>query len=1142
LPKETQIVRKAFAGVTSVALVTGLMLLALAIPAGAAITAPAANATVSGNVTITDNGAQSGGQKGFLGIGVCSGSTTISVINAANATVFAPAGVSSTNSSNPQTVNWPSDSNPNGTYTVQSVEKAESIICTTTTTTAKETVTLTNPGALIYGGATSGSPGTTAAVRATLTDANNVAAPNGQTVNFSLSNPGGSPSTVSGTTVSGVVTANLPVTGIPRGATLTTSYAGGFYGATSINTPFTVTADPTTTSVASSTNPTVFGQSTTFTANVNSAVSGQTFDNGGTVQFAVSGTNVGGPVGISGGTASIPDAAIPVSASPASVTAIYSGDSNFNGSSGSLSGGQIVTSAATTLALVGTPTGSTSFGESIDYTATVIDTTGVGAPNGTVSFTETISGGSTQNIGGAVTVIPVPGFPQQASATSASIAILTPGTYTIAAVFHPADRNFSASGSSLTQVVTSSGTMITVSSTANPSVFGQPVQYTAQVSATPPGSGTPTGSVTFQAADDGFSNTQTLSGGQATSSADAALDPGTHSVSVTYTNADGNFSGSTASFSQVVNQDPTTTVVTTSPNPSVFGQPVTFSASVSADTPGAGTATGTVEFQINGVNYESDTLSGGSASASPDAALAPGTYTVTAVYSGDTDFVASTGTTSQVVNQDPTTTLVTSSVSPSVFGQPVTFTATVSANAPGAGTPTGSVTFLDGSTPLGTQTLNQVAGSDHAAITVSSLSVGTHAISAVYGADVDFLTSTGTVTQSVNQDQTATTVTPNGPVVQGQPVSFNATVAPVAPGAGTPTGTVTFTINGARLGTPVVVTGGPSGSTATSASISSLNPGTYTLTATYSGDMNFLTSNGTSGQPVTVAQTTTTLVVSPNPVQLNQPLTLTATVAPVAPGTGTPTGSVVFYNGPNLIGVKTLSGGVASLTLSSLSPGTHSLTAAYSGEADYAASTSPAVAEAVGLIPTTTAVTSSPTPSSLGQPVTLTATVAPVAPGTGTPTGTVSFYNGSTLLGTGTLAAGAGGDQASLVVSSLPVGSNAISATYAGDTSYATSGTAHSATQVVGPAATTLTATPYTNQGVVSATLTTAYGPVVGQTLLFQTGSAQANSLQTICTGTTNASGTVTCTGNLFNLIQYGGYTVTFAGSTNYKASTVHAD
>jgi hypothetical protein len=845
-------------------------------------------------------------------------------------------------------------------------------------------------------------------------------------------------------------------------------------------------------------------------------------------------------VAISGGTASIADAAIPVSASPASVTATYSGDPNFSGSSGSLSGGQAVTPAATTLALVGTPTGSTNFGESVDYTATVTDTTGVGAPNGTVSFTETISGGSTQNIGGAVTLTPVPGSPQQSAATSASISILTPGTYTIAAVFHPTNTNFATSNSSLSQIVTSSGTMITVTSTANPSVFGQPVQYTAQVSATPPGSGTPTGSVTFQSGDDGFSNTQTLSGGQATSSADASLAPGSHAVSVDYTNTDGNFSSSSVSFNQVVNQDPTTTTVTTSPNPTVFGQPVTFSASVAANAPGAGTATGTVEFQINGQPYETDSLSGGSASATPDAALAPGTYTVTAIYSGDPNFVTSTGTTTHVVNQDPTTTTVTSSVSPSVFGQPVTFTATVSANAPGAGTPTGSVTFLDGSTPIGTQALALVGGSDLATITVSSLSVGTHAISAVYGADVDFLTSTGTVTQSVNQDQTATTVTPNGAVVQGQPVSFNATVAPVAPGAGTPTGTVKFTINGAPLGTPVVVTGGPSGSVATSASISSLNPGTYTLTATYSGDNNFLTSAGTSGQPVTVAQTTTTLVVSPNPVQLSQPLTLTATVAPVAPGTGTPTGSVDFFNGTNLLGSGTLSGGTASLTLSSLSPGAHSLTASYLGEADYAASTSAAISEGVGLIPTTTAVTSGPTPSSFGQPVTLTATVAPVAPGTGTPTGTVSFYNGSTLLGTGTLAAGSGGDQASLVVSSLPVGSNTINATYSGDPSYGTSSTTHSATQVVGAATTTLTATPYTQQGVVSATLATAWGPVVGQPLLIQTGSVAQHDLQTICTANTNASGTVTCTGSSFNMAVNNGYNVTYAGSTNYKPSTVH--
>src|SRR5208282_3639322 len=88
-------------------------------------------------------------------------------------------------------------------------------------------------------------------------------------------------------------------------------------------------------------------------------------------------------------------------------------------------------------------------------------------------------------------------------------------------------------------------------------------------------------------------------------------------------------------------------------------------------------------------------------------ALAVGSHSITVVYSGDTDFTTSTSAAvTQVVNEDATTSVVASSANPSVFGQLVTFTATVTANAPGSGIPSGNVIFLDGSTTLGTGTLD----------------------------------------------------------------------------------------------------------------------------------------------------------------------------------------------------------------------------------------------------------------------------------------------------------------------------------------------------------------------------------------------------------------------------------------------------
>src|SRR5262249_24314576 len=154
----------------------------------------------------------------------------------------------------------------------------------------------------------------------------------------------------------------------------------------------------------------------------------------------------------------------------------------------------------------------------------------------------------------------------------------------------------------------------------------------------------------------------------------------------------------------VVNKGNSTTAVTSSANPSVFGQSVTFTATVSATAPASGTPTGTVTFKDGSTTLGTGSKERGAGKVA-SSRLGVGNHTITAVYAGDTNFNGSTGTLNtnpQVVNQGGTTTAVTSSANPSVFGQSVTFTATVSATAPASGTATGTVTFKDGSTTLGT--------------------------------------------------------------------------------------------------------------------------------------------------------------------------------------------------------------------------------------------------------------------------------------------------------------------------------------------------------------------------------------------------------------------------------------------------------
>src|SRR5205823_1634709 len=163
----------------------------------------------------------------------------------------------------------------------------------------------------------------------------------------------------------------------------------------------------------------------------------------------------------------------------------------------------------------------------------------------------------------------------------------------------------------------------------------------------------------------------------------------------------------------------------------VFGQSVTFTATVNAISPGAGTRTGTVQFQIDGSNFGSPvSLAGGSAASGAISTLSVAGHTVTAAYSGDSNFTGSDNTGSpltQTVNKASTTTAVASATNPSVFGQPMVFTVTVTATSPGSGTPSGTVTFKDGAAALAT---NNLSGGS-ATYTNSTLSVTTHSITAV---------------------------------------------------------------------------------------------------------------------------------------------------------------------------------------------------------------------------------------------------------------------------------------------------------------------------------------------------------------------------------------------------------------------------
>lgn len=180
----------------------------------------------------------------------------------------------------------------------------------------------------------------------------------------------------------------------------------------------------------------------------------------------------------------------------------------------------------------------------------------------------------------------------------------------------------------------------------------------------------------------------------------------------------------------------------------------------------------------------------------------------------------------------------------------------------------------------------------------------------------------------------------------------------------------------------------------------------------------------------TLPPTTTTLSSSFNPSNYGQSVTFSATVTS---SSGAPSGTVIFYNRASEIGSVALSNGSASLSTSSLPQGSDSITAAYQASSEFAGSTSSTLAQRVIGLTTATSLTSSPNPAVIGQYVSLTATVTSPY---GTPANgeTVTFYNGSAVLGTATLNGGSA--SLNLFSNSLGLGTFSITASYPGDTSF----------------------------------------------------------------------------------------------------------
>ncbi|WP_263367852.1 Ig-like domain repeat protein [Edaphobacter bradus] len=971
----------------------------------------------------------------------------------------------------------------------------------------------------------------------------------GQSVTITASVPAGDKGTITITsggvtlgsgTVSAGGTVVVTTTALPVGTdTITASYGGDTTNnAATGTTSQTVSKATPTITLTSSLNPSAVNQSVTFTATLPTAATG-------TVTFTSGGTTLGTAT-VTNGTASVSSSALPVGTD--TVTATYNGDGNYSTASTTLN--QTVNKAATTVTVSSTPNPST-YGSSVTITASVPS-----GDTGTITITSggVTLGSGTVNAGGTVVV------------TTTALPV---GTDTITASYGGDSNNNAATGTT-SETVGKTTPAITLTSTLNPSAVNQSVTFTATLPTAV------TGTVTFTSGGSTL-GTATVTNGTASVST-TVLPVGTDTITASY-GGDGNYNTASTTLNQTVNKATTTVTVSSTPNPSTFGSSVTITASVPAGD------TGTITVTSGGVTLGSGTVSAGGTVVVTTTALPVGTDTITASYGGDATHSAATGTTSQTVGTTTPTITLTSSLNPSALNQSVTFTATLPTAA------TGTVTFTSGGTTLGTATVTN--GTASVATTV--LPIGTDTITASYGGDGNYNAASTTLNQTVKKAVTTVTVTatPN-PSTYGQSVTITASVPagdtgtititsggatlgsgtvgaagtvvvttsslpvgsdtitasysgdanndagtgsvvesvgkatatstltssqnPSAPGASVTftdtlptgvTGTVTFTSGGTTLGTSTVTNG------VASVSTSSLPGGSDTITATYSGDSNYNTSVATLTQTVTKITPTVTVSAAPNPSTFGGSVTITATVAAGA------TGTVTFTSGGVTLGSGTLNGsGVASFATTTLPVGSDTITASYGGDATYNAATGTTV-ETVSKVSPSMALNSSLNPAQANQPVTFTATLPTNV------TGSVTFTSNGAPLGTSTITNGV----ATVTTSTLALGSDAIVATYGGDSNN-------------GSATASLTET--INKASPAVTMSSSPNPsTYGQTVTI-TASVPAGATGTITLtsgGTALGSGTVSTAGTVVvttGSLPVGTDTITasYSGDTNDNPAT----
>ncbi|WP_051919599.1 beta strand repeat-containing protein [Prescottella defluvii] len=686
----------------------------------------------------------------------------------------------------------------------------------------------------------------------------------------------------------------------------------------------------------------------------------------GSVQFKDNGTNIGSPVTVSGGTASLPHTF--TTAGSHSVTADFIAGAGFVNSSAAAQSITVTDPDVTTSLSVTVPA-SAETGAEVSLSATV-------SPSD--------AQGSVQFLVDGVNV----GAPQSVSGGSASLPYTfgAAGAYEVTAEFTGA-AGFTASTASAQSITVTDPDVTTSLSVTVPASAETGAEVTLSATVTPSDA---QGSVQFKDNGTNIGSPVTVAGGTATMPYSFST-AGSHSVTADFI-AGAGFVNSSASAQSITVTDPdvTTSLSLSVPASAETGSDVSLSATVSPSD-----AQGSVQFKDNGVNIGSPVAVSGGTATLPHSFSTAGSHSVTADFIAGAGFVNSSAAAQSITVTDPdvATSLSVAVPASAETGAEVSLSATV--------TPSdaqGSVQFSVNGSPVGAAV---PVASGSATLPHTFNAAGEYDVTAVFTGGAGFTNSTA-VAQSiavanpvVPDAETVTEVTVPATGETGQQVTLSASVSPAPTG-----GTVQFKVAGADVGTPVTV----DASGNASAPYTFNAAGTFAVSAVYSGATGFVGSTSTAqsitvSDPAPVEVETQTVVGSPDAATTGVETVLSATVQAQS-GTSVPSGTVQFRdNGVEIGSPVALTNGAATLEHTFTTVGTHQITAVFIPGAGFVASTSPQHPVEVSApnpidVPSTVEITSSQS-ATAGTAVTLTAQVG----GASTLPGTVQFFDGGIEIG-----------------------------------------------------------------------------------------------------------------------------------------------